>query len=183
MSTVIERVEAGTAVLPLPVPLQLGSARIERREYAAIRVRSSDGLTGRAYCLTREAPVVEIVQRMLAPVLIGAAEEPVEVLWDRMLRGTAMVGRVGLVRRTMGLLDIALWDIAAQRAGVPVWQLLGQDPSPRPTIMVACYPTPGRSVAELVAEVTAAAAEGWAYVKISRSPRQRADARSAGRAG
>ncbi|MFE5027769.1 hypothetical protein ACFRAO_31720 [Streptomyces sp. NPDC056656] len=30
----------------------------------------------------------------------------------------------------LGMVDIALWDVAAQRAGVPLWRLLGGSAEP-----------------------------------------------------
>ncbi len=86
-----------------------------------------------------------------------------------MLRGSAIVGRVGLVRRAIGLVDIALWDIAAQRADVPLWKLLGTGDAPRDSILVAAYPSPDRAPREVADEVLAQA-DGWTHVKISRIP-------------
>lgn len=167
--TAVTRVATGNAVLALPQPLRLGAMTVTRREYAGVRVETADGLAGNAYCLSREAPMTEIIDRLLTPhILGGASADPAEA-WERMLRGSAIVGRVGLVRRAMGLVDIALWDIAGRRAGAPVWELLDSGPAPRATMLVASYPTPDRPVAEVVAEVLAQAAEGWPLVKISRA--------------
>lgn len=161
-------VDTANAVLALPAPLQLGALTVTRREYAGVRVRSEDGLSGNAYCLSREAPMTEIVDRLLSGHAVGAAADDPRALWERMLRGSAIVGRVGLVRRAMGLVDIAAWDIAGQRAGRPVWDLLGSGNSPRDTMLIAAYPTPERRIAEVVEEVVTQAAEGWPLVKISR---------------
>jgi len=166
----LARVEAALAVKPLPHPLRLGASLIERREYAAVRVVDADGVIGKAYCLTRDAPVVEIVERMLVPSLQRIDGGTIAELSDALLRATALVGRVGLVRRALGLLEIALWDLAAQRAGRPVWEVLGAGDAPRETILVACYPASDRGVDEIAAEVLSAASEGWPLVKISRSP-------------
>ena len=165
----IDSVATATTVLPLPAPLRLGAMTVERREYTAVQVRDAEDRIGRAYCLSREAPMAEIVERLVAPHVIGADADDPASAWDRMLRGSAIVGRVGLVRRAIGLADIALWDIAAQRADQPLWQLLGTDDRPRPSMLVAAYPTPERSPADVADEVLAQA-EGWTTVKISRLP-------------
>lgn len=159
-----------TRSLALPAPLQLGAMSVTRREYTAVRVSDDAGASGVAYCLSREAPMAEIVERLVAPHVLGHDADDLAALWQRMLRGSAIVGRVGLVRRAIGLVDIALWDAAGRRAGSPVWELLGTGAAARPTMLVAAYPTPGRSVASVVDEVVAQAAEGWPLVKISRSP-------------
>lgn len=165
----IARIDTATVVLPLPAPLQLGAMTVTRREYTAVRVTAGDGGTGVAYCLSREAPMAEIVERLVAPHALGADADHPAAAWERMLRGSAIVGRVGLVRRAVGLVDIALWDIAAQRAGVPLWRLVGTGDAPREAMLVAAYPSPDRTPREVADEVLAQAA-GWAQVKISRIP-------------
>lgn len=157
-----------TTALPLPAPLPLGAMTVTRREFAAVQVQE-DGETGIAYGLTREAPMAEIVERLIAPHVIDGALDP-EALWERAFRGSAIVGRVGLVRRALGLVDVALWDLHARLLGVPVWSLLGSRGTAHPAMLVAAYPTPGRTVEGLVEEVVTQAQAGWPQVKISRSP-------------
>ncbi|MGW8482472.1 mandelate racemase/muconate lactonizing enzyme family protein [Microbacterium sp. NPDC055903] len=165
----IRSVETATTILPLPAPLRLGAMTVSRREYSAVRVRDSEGTTGLAYCLSREAPMAELVERLVAPHAIGTDPDDPASTWERMLRGSAIVGRVGLVRRAIGLVDIALWDIAARRAGVPLWRMLGTGDAPRPSMLVAAYPAPDRTPRD-VAEEVLSQAEGWTTVKISRLP-------------
>jgi L-alanine-DL-glutamate epimerase-like enolase superfamily enzyme len=142
---------------------------VSRREYSAVRAMTDDGVEGVAYCLSREAPMAEIVERLVAPHVRGADADDPASAWDRMLRGSAIVGRVGLVRRAIGLVDIALWDIAARRAGAPLWRMLGTGDAPRDAMLVAAYPSPTRTPREVADEVLAQAA-GWTTVKISRIP-------------
>ncbi|UPL10733.1 enolase C-terminal domain-like protein [Microbacterium sufflavum] len=165
----IARVDTATVVLPLPAPLQLGAMTVTRREYTAVRATAGDGTTGVAYCLSREAPMAEIVERLVASHAVGTDADDPASTWGRMLRGSAIVGRVGLVRRAIGLVDIALWDIAARRAGVPLWRLLGTGDAPRDAMLVAAYPSPQRTPREVADEVLAQA-DGWSQVKISRIP-------------
>lgn len=167
--TTIARIDTATAVLPLPAPLRLGAMTVTRREYSAVRATADDGLTGVAYCLSREAPMAEIVDRLVSVHAVGADADDPAATWERMLRGSAIVGRVGLVRRAIGLVDIALWDIAARRAGLPLWTLLGTGDGSRESMLVAAYPSADRTPREVADEVLAQA-DGWTNVKISRIP-------------
>ncbi|MFJ2551583.1 mandelate racemase/muconate lactonizing enzyme family protein [Microbacterium sp. NPDC087591] len=166
--TEIARIRTAAAVLPLPAPLQLGAMTVTRREYSAVQAADADGTTGVAYCLSREAPMAEIVERLVATHALGPDADDPATTWERMLRGSAIVGRVGLVRRAIGLVDIALWDIAARRARVPLWQMLGTGDAPRDAMLVAAYPSPSRTPREVADEVLTQA-DGWSQVKISRA--------------
>ena len=91
----IAAIEVGTARLDLPAPIRIASGEIRSREYAAVRVTTEQGLTGCAYCLTREAPVTACVQRLVSPALIGSDSADPEAAWRRASRATIMPGRVG----------------------------------------------------------------------------------------
>lgn len=172
MAFEITAVETATVTLPLPRPLTLGAMQVINREYTGIRITTADGLTGTAYCLSRDAPLEQIITRLLSGRLQGADSTDPAALWDYLFRATAISGRVGLVRKALGLVDIALWDIAAQRAGVPLWQLLQTGDAERDCVLVACYPDASRQLAEMVEEIVDYGRAGWPLLKISRSPNQ-----------
>jgi L-alanine-DL-glutamate epimerase-like enolase superfamily enzyme len=90
---------------------------------------------------------------------------------------THWMGRAGVVHMALAMVDIALWDLAAQRAGVPLWQLLGGSPDG-----VEAYNTDGGWLnltdAELVRDLTSLVDHGWTRVKIKVGrPDWREDAR------
>jgi L-alanine-DL-glutamate epimerase-like enolase superfamily enzyme len=67
-----------------------------------------------------------IVEEHLKPLLLG--EDPLEVerLWTMMYRKNDWAfGFRGLGIHSMAGVDIALWDVAGKKLGVPVWKLLG----------------------------------------------------------
>jgi L-alanine-DL-glutamate epimerase-like enolase superfamily enzyme len=170
----VAAVRAGTVTLPLPAPLRLGPLEIAAREYAAVRVETEDGLVGEAYCLTRNAPVAACVERLIAPVVLGREADP-EALWDSCSRATVAIGRSGLVVRALGLVDIALWGVAAQAAEAPLWRLLGArgrdaagPPVPVPVMMVAAYPLADRTPESLAEDVLRYAADGYPLLKLAR---------------
>jgi L-alanine-DL-glutamate epimerase-like enolase superfamily enzyme len=163
-------VEATTVVLDLPEPLRVGPMTMVSREYATLRLTTEDGVVGKAYCLTRDAPVAACVKRLVAPNVRGADSADIRSIWERCIRANVMVGRTGLVLRALGLADVALWDVAAQRAGVPLHALLGREPAPVPVVMVAAYPVSSRTVQELAGDVLAYAAAGYRLLKVARTP-------------
>jgi L-alanine-DL-glutamate epimerase-like enolase superfamily enzyme len=169
MSARVRAVRAGTATLPLPAPLRLGPVVVTEREYAGVEVETEDGLVGKAYCLTRGAPVAACVDRLVAPIVTGREPDP-ETTWDACSRATVLIGRTGLVVRAIGLVDIALWDVAAQRAGVPLWKLLGGTDPVSAAMLVASYPLADRTPESLGEDVVRYGAAGWTVLKIARDP-------------
>ncbi len=168
MSRVVA-IRSGTAVLPLPAPLRLGPLEIREREYAAVEIETDDGLIGNAYCLTRNAPVAACVERLVAPVVSGRHVDPA-VCWDACSRATVTIGRSGLVVRAIGLVDVALWDVAAQAAGVPVWRLLRSEgePGTTPVMIVSAYPLSDRTPESLADDVIRHADAGFGLLKVAR---------------
>lgn len=170
MTAIVRDVRVGTTSIPLPEPLRIGPMLIRAREYAAVEVETEDGLVGSAYCLTREAPVAACVERLITPVVRGREADP-ERAWEDCTRATVAIGRSGLVVRALGLVDVALWDLAAQRSGTALWRHLGGSagPAPRvPTMMVAAYPDVGRSPESLADDVVRYASAGYSLLKIAR---------------
>jgi L-alanine-DL-glutamate epimerase-like enolase superfamily enzyme len=66
------------------------------------------------------------MDRGLASMLIGMDPSDPERCWEALYVGSAMSGRRGALVHALGALDLALWDIAGQAAGLPVWRLLGE---------------------------------------------------------
>ncbi|MBC7780102.1 MAG: mandelate racemase/muconate lactonizing enzyme family protein [Proteobacteria bacterium] len=79
---------------------------------------------GHASCATTR----NAVDTLVAPAVVGAAiGEPAEraALSERLFRQLHLHGRSGSVIGALSALDIALWDLAAQCAGLPLYRLLG----------------------------------------------------------
>ncbi|HOA72151.1 MAG TPA: mandelate racemase/muconate lactonizing enzyme family protein [Phycisphaerae bacterium] len=99
----------------------------------AIVVSTDEGITGIGEVESLPQAVQAIIHAMpahnhargLAELLIGEDPRDPERLWNLMYEATDYVGRRGLVMHAIGGIDIALWDIAGQAAGKPVYELLG----------------------------------------------------------
>lgn len=92
---------------------------------ALVRVETQDGLVawGESYCVEPRA-LKAIFDTLVAPLAVGKpASDP--VLLPAMQRTLHNLGRSGPVVHALAGLDIALWDLRAKRAGVPLYELLG----------------------------------------------------------
>lgn len=165
----IVTVAATTLVVPLPRPLRLGAMEIAQRRYAVATVRTRHGLVGRAYSLTRDLPVTALVEQ-LSPLLVGRDADLIAGRYDDCVRATVAGGRTGALMRAVALIDIALWDIKAQRARLPLWRLLGGGAQRVPLVLVAGYPRDDEPVAELARRVLDHAAAGHTLLKVARAP-------------
>jgi L-alanine-DL-glutamate epimerase-like enolase superfamily enzyme len=91
-----------------------------------VKVLTSDRTVGWGEILpsatnSREA-YVSILKR-IAPNLVGQAESNPKSLWTKMRRLT-FSGGYGVTTGSISGIDIALWDLAARRARVPLYRLL-----------------------------------------------------------
>ncbi|SEN68360.1 enolase C-terminal domain-like protein [Nonomuraea pusilla] len=86
-----------------------------------LRVHTDDGLVGEAH--TRRGRIVaDLVERRIRADLIGRDPLWRELIWHRMWE----LDRIEeLPIYVLGLVDVALWDLAGKAANLPVHQLLG----------------------------------------------------------
>jgi D-galactarolactone cycloisomerase len=93
-----------------------------------VRLTTDTGLIGHGEAKAPVAPQATraIIDLLLADIVRGADPREVTVLWERMYAGMRVRGhRAGFYLEAMSGVDIALWDLAAQAAGVSVAILLG----------------------------------------------------------
>jgi len=72
-----------------------------------------------------EAPMSHFIAQGLAECVIGEDPLEIEVLWEKMYRGSIFFGRGGAAQQAISGIDIALWDIAGKVYQQPVYKLLG----------------------------------------------------------
>lgn len=95
------------------------------RQFVFVEVRTDDGLcgTGEATMAGQAAPVIAAVLQM-AQDLVGQDSRQIARHAHRWLAGTYWRGGSVLTTAASGL-EIALWDLCGQRAGLPVHQFFG----------------------------------------------------------
>ena len=163
----ITGVRVTTCRIPLSRPIVMGDIRFDAREYLLVEIQTDAGVVGTGFGMTRDAPLAAILARAYAPRLIGADPLLGEALWTRLYDANLTLGQRGLAMRCLSAVDIALWDIKARVAGLPLWQLLGGARTSVPVMVAGGYPREGTTLDMLGAEVAAYAAAGFATVKIA----------------
>jgi L-alanine-DL-glutamate epimerase-like enolase superfamily enzyme len=160
----IARVEARSVEVPLPIPARLSRRLLDVRSYTLTRVVDEHGNTGIGFCLGG-TPVADFV-RFLAPKIVGRDVVETEKLWDELYYETILIGRRGAGLRALSMIDIALWDLKGKLLGVPVAHLLGVHQDPVPAYASGGYFVQGEGLAELDAEVTRWAQDGYSAIKV-----------------
>jgi len=124
----IESVTTEIVDLPIRRPHRFANHSLDAQSCLLVRVRTADGLEGVGEATVPGGPwwggesvetLQELVHRYLSPYLVGEDPGRIEFLSGRM--DVAVAGS----RSGKAAVEMALWDIAATRLGVPVYDLLG----------------------------------------------------------
>ncbi len=117
-------------VLSHPLEREAGYSQqyYKSRTAHLVEVSTDEGITGWGECfgpgnvaLANKA----IVERVVAPMIVGEDAFARERLWHKVYNLLRDHGQKGMPVQALSGADIALWDIAAQAAGMPLFRLLG----------------------------------------------------------
>lgn len=133
-----------------------------------VEVVSDDGRVGRGECYAYGAlvSVSTIVQELLASLIEGRDLRATSALWERMYQVNFRLGRRGLLMCALSGVDTALWDLAAQDAGVPLWKFFGGEQDAMPAYVTGGYYRPGKGLEELREEVRQVLTRGFRGMKL-----------------
>jgi len=121
------------------------------RNFVSLKICTDEGLygVGDATLNGRELAVSAYLKDHIVPLLVGRDPHQIEDIWQFLYRGAYW--RKGPVTMTaISAVDIALWDLKAKVANMPLYQLLGG--KSRTGVMVYCHAN-GDSIEETVEEV------------------------------
>ena len=106
-------------------------------ELITARVTDADGQEGVGYTYTtghNGGAIHHLLAREIPEVVAGADCELIEAVWQKVWWALHYGGRGGPSVLALSALDMALWDLKAKRANLPLYRLLGgNDPK------VPCY--------------------------------------------
>jgi mannonate dehydratase len=96
------------------------------RNFVTLRITTDDGLTGLGDGTLngRELAVASYLRDHVVPLLIGRDAHRIEDAWQFLYRA-AYWRRGPVTMAAIAAVDVALWDLKAKAAGLPLYQLLG----------------------------------------------------------
>src|ERR1700737_494482 len=104
----ITRIRSYPVSLQLRTPVYATDFRITARDYHITLVETDVGIEGVGFTLRRGAELSDIIEDLLAPLLIGEDPRYTERLWQRLYQKTIYAGRDGLLMRALSTVDVAL---------------------------------------------------------------------------
>ena len=161
----IERIESLIVAVPLERPVLLSRQSFATREFNVAVVHTDEGVQGVGYGRGGEL-VHAAIAGTVAPLVVGRDPLAVEAIWQDVYDTTALVGRRGAVLRALSVVDIALWDVRAKAAGLPLHRLLGSDAVDVPAYVSGGYYREGQTDDDLAREMAVWAERGFRDVKI-----------------
>lgn len=175
MSTVdlIRHVKLSTARLPLAVPISDAKVFTGRQKpmtevvFLFAEITTEQGHSGLGFSYSKRAggPAQYAHAREVAEGIIGEDPNDIGKIYTKLLWAGASVGRSGVATQALAAIDIALYDLKAKRAGLPLAKLLG---SYRDSVQT--YNTSGgflnATLDEVKARATQSVEEGIGGIKI-----------------
>ncbi|MFC5801043.1 L-talarate/galactarate dehydratase [Streptomyces formicae] len=169
----ISWIKLSSVTLPLATPVSDAKVLTGRQKpmtevaFLFVELATEAGHEGVGFSYSKRAggPGQFAHAKELAPDLIGEDPSDIGRLWTKLCWAGASVGRSGLATQAIAAFDIALWDLKAKRAGLPLAKLLGAHRD-----SVRCYNTSGgflhSPTEEVLENATASLASGIGGLKI-----------------
>ena len=129
----IVSVEAFAYRVPIQIPIKVAFGTFRDRPFVLVRVVDSDGAEGwgEVWCNWpavgaehRARLAVDIGERLIGRTL-GSPDQAFELLTSQLEVLVLQTGEVGPIAQVVAGIDIALWDLAARKEGLPLYRRLG----------------------------------------------------------
>jgi L-alanine-DL-glutamate epimerase-like enolase superfamily enzyme len=124
-------ISADSFLLDIPVGGLIADSMqsVSSLEFVGVLLGTEDGCSGTGYTVTvghGGSVIREVLDRLYLPDLVGRDATDIKAIWRELYNGKAhWIGRAGATTMAQAAVDIALWDLAAKRAELPLWKLLG----------------------------------------------------------
>lgn len=158
------RLELAPRRLRLRTPLRTAHGTVTERELLDVLILGADGVAGAG-----EAAPLPSYDGVSLDDVRAALEDCRPIVHDAEGLPRAMVlaecRRAAVLPQAVAAIDLALWDLEARRADVPVWRLLGAD-APAPVPVNALIAAQDRAGAAAAAARAVAAGYGCVKLKV-----------------
>ncbi|MFI7582103.1 mandelate racemase/muconate lactonizing enzyme family protein [Kocuria sp. M1N1S27] len=129
----VRHVKLSTATLPLSTPISDAKVFTGRQKpmtevvFLFAEIATAQGHTGVGFSYSKRAggPAQYAHAKEVAEGLLGEDPSDIAKVYDKLLWAGASVGRSGVATQALAAVDVALWDLKAKRAGLPLAKLLG----------------------------------------------------------
>ncbi|MGP3775305.1 L-talarate/galactarate dehydratase [Streptomyces sp. SDT5-1] len=176
-------IRLSSVTLPLATPISDAKVLTGRQKpmtevaFLFVEVETTQGHSGVGFGYSKRAggPAQFAHAKEIADNLIGEDPSDIGRLWTKLVWAGASVGRSGVATQAIAAIDIALWDLKAKRAGLPLAKLLGAHRD-----SVQCYNTSGgflhTPTDQVLENASASLASGIGGIKIKvGNPDRKAD--------
>jgi L-alanine-DL-glutamate epimerase-like enolase superfamily enzyme len=104
-----------------------GAVQWQTMETLLVKVTTDEGIVGwgEGFGLAACGVTKVAVERAIAPLAVGRDPADIAALMKMLVYRQRSFGRNGPITFALAALDIALWDIAGKRAGLPLYRMLG----------------------------------------------------------
>ena len=128
------RVEAHVLRWPVKQPVQTSFGTMHDRPAVLVRVEAGNGTVGwgEVWCNFPACGAehrARLVETVLAPLVVQQTFDSAEAAFAHMSTRTAVLalqsGEFGPMAQATAGVDLAIWDMLARRARLPLWKLLG----------------------------------------------------------
>ena len=152
MPLVPARIEIFHFKAPIKEPIVTSFGSIPARNALLVRIEDKDGAFGWGEVWANFPPAgaegkVRLLETILIPATLGRSwQSPAAALIDltqRMRRNAIQSGEPGPFASCIAGIDVALSDMAARKAGLPLWKALGRTEEPQPLLAYASNLNPG----------------------------------------
>jgi L-alanine-DL-glutamate epimerase-like enolase superfamily enzyme len=142
---------------------------MKHREFALVRARARSGLDGFAFTLTREGPVAAAVKQAIEHHYVDATfagRSDAESTFYRCQASNLAGLSSGIGLRALSIVDLAVHDLLAKSAGLPIARYLGGAPRRLPATAIIGYPPAAMPPDAVTEQVRALRGAGWRRYKI-----------------
>ncbi len=165
----INKVEAMILTCQLDKPIMDATYTLPHRSAVLVKIETDEGVPGIGEAAYFGGPPMitkTIIEKELADYIIGEDPLNIERLWEKMYQRSIKHGRKGAIIASMSGIDVALWDIKARVAGMPLYRLLGGCHEKIRAYASAGFYAEGKGLRELAEEMASYVKEGFTAVKM-----------------